>query len=163
MKHIQKIRKLIYNLLINYYNKELEHSANTTYYTISTNKYTTEFECLSNEKRIGIYTKLNKINSLICLHLLEMLYERKYKFLLFIYLKNDFIESLDNINFFESLDNTKLWKKLLKNYFKENKIKLDNTIDIPLPLKNYKAKKPQKFYEINEIINSFYPNKIDTI
>lgn len=154
MIHIQKIRKLIYNLLINYYNKELKSERSSTYYTVCTNKYTTEFQCLSNEKRIGIYTKLSKTESLICLHLLEMLYERKYKFLLFIYSGNNFVESLEDIKF---------WHKLLKNYFKENKIKLDKSTDIPLPLKNYKAKKPQKFYEINEISNYFYSDKNDKI
>jgi hypothetical protein len=143
-----------YNLITNslkQVKKELDSEHEAVYCTFNTSNYTTEFECLSNEKRIGIYTKLNKINSIICLELLKMLYQRNYKFLLYIYSGNNFVESLDDTNF---------WRSLLKNHFRENKINITRSNDLPIPLKNYKAKTQQKFFTIDEITNQYYSIKL---
>lgn len=142
MLHVQQIRKLIYNILTYYYKKENKIKKQKQYYNYNLTEYQSEFECLISEKRIGIYTALNKKDSLICLKLLEMLYERNYVQLLNIY-SNNILDTFDNI---------KLWINTLKIYFiniKINKYKI-----IPEPLKNYKTKKPQKFYEINDILNN---------
>jgi len=49
-------------------------------------------------------------------------------------------------------DDVKYCINVLKTYF--DTIKLNKYKVIPEPLKNYKAKKPQKFYQINDIINN---------
>ena len=164
MIHIQKIRKLIYNLLEYYSNKECKASTIPYYYSSNTNKFLTEFECLSSEKKIGIFSKLSKSNILICIKLLEMLYERNYNFITNMYkfiFENDIIDNY--IEFDKSLDNLTFWILLFKKYYSINKIKLEKFIELPKSLKNYKTKKTQKFYKINEIITEYYSDPIKKI
>ena len=159
MIFVQKIRKLIYDLLDYYYTKERKSKKEQVYYVQCTNDYFSEFECLLNEKRIGLYTSLSKNDANTCIKLLEMLYERDYKFLLNVYrLQNEVIEDIE-LEFSYSLDNAKFWVVSLKEYFSENKIKLEKHDIMPPALKNYKSKKNQKFYLINEIKNEFFRNE----
>jgi hypothetical protein len=167
MIHIQKIRKLIFNLLEYYSNKDQQHSDKYLYYTYSSSNFLSEFECLMNEKRIGVYTNLCEIDALICINLLAMLYEREFKFIIklykFIFDNNISIES---IKFEESLDNTNFWIKLLNIYYLHYKLEPTKYNMIPIPYKNYKSKKSQIFYKINEIKIKFYAtylNKINTL
>ena len=156
MIHVQKIRKLIYNLLEYYSKKESKALKNFHYYSSNTNNFLTEFECLSSEKKIGILSKLSETNVVICIKLLEMLYERNYSFITNIYMpvfEND-------IEFDKSFDNLKFWIKLFKKYYSINKFTPEKFNELPKSLKNYKSKKTQKFYEINEIITEYYPDII---
>lgn len=157
MIHIQKIRKLIYNLLEYYSNKESKSITKSYYYLLNTNNFLTEFECLSSEKKIGILSKLPKTDVLICIKLLEMLYERDYNFITNTYkfiFENDIIDKY--IEFDKSLDNLKFWIKLFKKFYSINKTKPEKFIELPKSLKNYKTKKTQKFYQVNEIITEYY-------
>jgi len=164
MIHIQKIRKLIYNLLEYYSNKESKATTKIYYYSSNTNNFLTEFECLSSEKKIGILSKLPKKDVLICIKLLEMLYERDYNFITNTYkfiFENDIIDKY--IEFEKSLDNLKFWIQSFKKFYSLNKIKPEKFIEVPKSLNNYKTKKPQKFYKINEIINEYYSDTIKKI
>jgi len=180
MLHVQQIRKLIYDILNYYYEKENKIKKQKQYCNYDLNEYQNEFECLINEKRIGIYTNLSKKDALICLKLFEMLYERNYILLLNIYYMKELKQSedsKDNIeakrkNYMKELKQSedsagstkrnasedrsnvdvKYCINVLKTYF--DTIKLNKYKVIPEPLKNYKAKKPQKFYQINDIINN---------
>jgi hypothetical protein len=154
-----RLRKLIYLLLEHYENKEIKNKAKEPQYYICINvNFLSEFECLSQEKRIGIKTKLGKIDNYICLKILEMLYERDYSFFQNLY---NFIIDIDEMDkdadFEKSLKDVKFWLKLFQKYNKYNKLKIGKYKTPPTPLNYYKAKKPQKFYEINEIKESFYP------
>ena len=180
MLYVQQIRKIIYDILTYYYEKENKIQKQKQYCNYNLNEYQNEFECLINEKRLGIYTNLNKKDALICLKLFEMLYERNYILLLNIYYMKESKQSEDSKDNIEakrknymkeskqsedsvrsmernasggrSKDDIKSWINVLKTYF--DTIKLNRYKIIPEPLKNYKAKKPQKFYQINDIINN---------
>jgi hypothetical protein len=142
MLYAYQIRKLIHEILNYFHNKEIKKDKEKCYYNYIITEYQNEFECLINENKIGIYTNLNKKDSIICLKLLEMLYERNY-------------QTFTNLYFLiNKYENIKDWITVLKLSF--NNIKLNKYKIIPIPLKNYKTKKPQKFYEINDIIKFFY-------
>jgi hypothetical protein len=154
MINIRKIRQLIFNLLEYYSNKELDYkSSKYYYYSLNLNNYNNEFLCLVNEKKIGLYTKLKNKDIIICIKLLEMLYERDYDFILVVY---EFFMCNIKINFIESLDDIIFWKKLFSKYYELNKIKILKYENLPSTLKNYKTKKYAKYYKIDDIKNDFY-------
>jgi hypothetical protein len=159
MSYSHRLRKLIHLLLEHYDNKESKKSKDKEYlfYVCVNVNFLSEFECLSQEKRIGIKTKLGKLDNFICLKLLEMLYERDYSFFQKLF---NFIIDIDemdkNVDFEKSLKDIKFWLKLFQKYNKFNKIKIGKFKTIPIPLNYYKAITP-KFYQINEIKETFYP------
>jgi len=150
MKYIRKVRKLIYNILDNYYQQD---NSDYYYYSLDLINYENEFECLVNEKKIGIYSSINENEILIIFKLLEMLYERNYKFIIEIY--NKFTFDI-NINFNESLDDTDFWIKLFRKFFDINKINIQKYNNIPITLKNYKTRKNVKYYNIKDIKEKFF-------
>lgn len=156
--HVIKIRKLIYNLLNYYELKEIKYDKNLPYYFLyKSTLFQSEFECLSSENRIGIYTKLNDKRAIICLNLLKMLYDRKYDFIVNVYIyiiNNNIID--ENIKLKEILDDTKLWAQMLSVYYNNNEININKYIEIPKPLKNFKAKVKQTFYNIKDINLHFF-------
>ena len=139
MINVQKIRKLIFDLLNFYKSKEIKSNNKYTYYLLATDNYLSEFDCLSSEKRIGVYSKLSKKDSFICLKLLEILYERNYEF-------------IEKLSFYVKSFTIKLYIKLFEDYYELNKYKLIKSKDIPRPLSNYKRTN-QRFYQIDEIID----------
>jgi hypothetical protein len=157
MIYIQKIRKLVFNLLEYYEDKDHKCLDKYLYYTYCSSDYSYEFECLMNEKRIGINTNLCKIDALICINLLGMLYEREFKFIIKLYkFIFDYNISIEKVEFEESLDNINFWIKLLNKYYIYFGFKPEVYNMIPIPYKNYKAKKNQRFYLINEVKTKFY-------
>jgi hypothetical protein len=153
MIYVQKIRKLIYNLL-NYYEKnEIKYDNYQNYYfSYKSVYYKSEFDCLSAEYKIGINSKFTDKKAFICLNLLKMLYDRDYEYFHTIYtfiIDNDLFE--EKISFYETLNNPKLWTKILSSYYNYNNINIDKFDEIPKSLKNFKTKVKQKFYNINEI------------
>ena len=157
MIHIQKIRKLIYNLLNYYELKESNHKKKSYYYLYKSKLFQSEFECLSTENRIGLDTNFSDKKAIICLNLLKMLYDRDYEYLINIYnymINNDIFD--EYIEFKDTLDNPQLWTKILSMYYNKNEININKYDRIPRPLKNFKAKVKQKFYNIEEIKNYFY-------
>lgn len=155
MIFVKKIRKLLYNILDYYDDKS--NKKDYYYYVYESNKYISEFDCMSNEKRIGILSKLTQPDIIVCIKILEMLYERNYDFLLDIY-KNQNIIDIVIDDFSKSLDDIKLWIKSIQRYFKFNNMKIKKYKTIPTPCKNYKAKTEQKYYEIKEIKEVYYRN-----
>ena len=154
MINIQKIRKLILNLLEYYTCKEIRNNKNDYYYySVNLKNYDSEFMCLLNEKKIGLYSNLNKIDLKIIFRLLQMLYERDYMFLVNIY--NMFIFEIQ-ISFVKSLENINFWLELFNKYYKINEVNIIKHANIPQSLKNYKTKKTTKFYKIEEIRNTYF-------
>ena len=157
MMYVQKIRKLIYNLLNYYESKEIKYKNNKQYYFVyQSNFFQTEFECLSTENRIGISSKFNDKKAIICLNLLKMLYDRNYEFLVNVYtyiIDNDLFD--ENIDFHKTLDKPKLWTQMLSAYYDNNDINLIKYIEIPTPLKNFKTKFKQTFYNIQDIKTNY--------
>ena len=161
MIYVQKIRKLIYNLLNYYELKETKYKKYNKYYFLYKSKlFQSEFECLSTENRIGIDSKFTEKKAIICLNLLKMLYDRNYEFLVIVYtyiVDNDLFD--EYINFHQTLDNPKIWTQMLSVYYNENDIYLNKYTDLPRPLKNFKSKFKQTFYRIEDIkINYFQSN-----
>ena len=158
MKYIQKIRKLIYNLLNYYELKETKYKKNHKhYFSYKSNSFQTEFECLSAENRIGINSNFTEKKAIICLNLLKMLYDHNYEFLLIVYkfiIDNDIFD--ENISFHKTLDNPKLWTKMLRFYYKDNDININKYMDMPKPLKNFKSKFKQTFYHIEDIKTNYF-------
>lgn len=158
MIHVRKIRKLIYELLNYYELKEIKYKKNQQYYFLyKSNLYQTEFECLSTENRIGINSKFNDKIAIICLNLLKMLYEHDYEFLINVHTyisDNDFFDK--NIPFHKTLVNPKIWTQMLSVYYANNEINIIKYIEIPKPLKNFKAKFKQTFYCIEDIKNNYF-------
>ena len=158
MIYVQKIRKLIYNLLNYYELKEIKHINNYNHYYLYKSKlYLTDFECLSTENRIGLNTVLNNKKAIICLNLLKMLHDRDYEFLITVYtyiVDNDLFD--ENIEFHTTLKSPKMWIQMLSMYFDNNDININKFNQIPRPLKNYKSKFKQRFFEVSEIKNYYY-------
>ena len=154
------MRQLIHNLLNYYKLKEYKYNKNQQYYFVYKSiLFQSEFECLSTENRIGIYSKFNDKKAIICLNLLKMLYDRNYDFLVCIYtyiIDNDIFDK--NIKFSKTLDDCKLWTKMLSVYYDNNEINIIKYDEIPKPLKNFKAKCKQMFYHIDNIITNYYNN-----
>lgn len=164
MIYIQKIRKLVFKLLEFYDDKDQNCLDKYLYYTYCSSDYLSEFECLMNEKRIGINTNLCEIDALICINLLGMLYEREFKFVIKLYkFIFDYNISIERIGFEESLDNIDFWIKLLNKYYIHFGFKPEKYNMIPIPYKNYKSKKIQKFYLINEVKSKFYLEYINKL
>jgi len=67
MLHVQQLRRLIYDMLTYYSKKESKLKKEKAYYNYKLNQYQSEFECLINENKIGIYTNLTKKDIIICL------------------------------------------------------------------------------------------------
>jgi hypothetical protein len=156
MIHVQKIRKLIYNLL-NYYELKETKYKKKYYYLYKSIFFKSEFECLSAEFKIGIDSKLTDKKAFICLNLLKMLHDRDYEYLLTIYtyiIDNDIFE--ENISFHETLNNPELWTRMLSSYYQDNEININKFNEIPRYLKNYKTKFKQRFYYIQDIKNYYF-------
>jgi hypothetical protein len=163
MIYVQKIRKLIYNLLNYYELNEIKYNENQQYYFLyKSTLYKTEFECYSAENKIGICSKFNDKKAIICLNLLKMLYDRDYEFLLEVYtyiIDNDIFD--EYIKFHKTLDKPKLWTHMLLAYYDDNYINLIKYTEIPKYTKNLKSKFKQTFYYIKDIkINYFQLDKI---
>ena len=158
MIYVQKIRKLIYNLLNYYELKEMKYKKKIQFYFLYKSKlFQTEFECLSTENRIGINSKFTDEKAIICLNLLKMLYDRNYEYLINVYtfiIDNDIFD--ENINFHQTLDNPKLWTNMLSVYYDNNDININKYTDIPRPLKNFKSKIKQTFYHIEDIKTNYF-------
>lgn len=158
MIYVQKIRKLIYNLLNYYELKEIKYKKNQQYYFLYESKlFQTEFECLSTENRIGINSNLNDKKAIICLNLLKMLYDRDYEFVFNVYtyiIDNDLFD--ENISFHKTLNNPKLWTQMLSAYYNDNTININKYTEIPKPLKNFKSKCKQTFYCIKDIKTNYF-------
>jgi len=164
MIYVQKIRKLIYNLLNYYELKEIKHKKNQQYYFLYKSKlFQTEFECLSTENRIGINSKFPDKKAIICLNLLKMLYDRDYEFLINVYtfiIDNDIFD--ENIDFHKTLDKPKLWTQMLSFYYDDNDININKYIELPRPLKNFKCKFKQTFYHIEDIKTNYFQLNYDS-
>ena len=163
MIYVQKIRKLIYNLLNYYELKEIKYKEKKKYYFLYQSKlFQTEFECLSTENRIGICSNFNDKKAIICLNLLKMLYDRDYEFLVSVHtyiIDNDLFD--ENIDFHKTLDKPKLWTQMLSAYYDYNNINLNKFIQIPRPLKNFKSKFKQTFYNIEDIKTYYFQLNYD--
>ena len=161
MVNVRKIRKLIYNLLNYYELKETKYEKNQQYYFLyESTLFQTEFECLSSENRIGINSKINDKKAIICLNLLKMLYDRNYDFLIVVYTfitDNDIFD--ENIIFCKTLDKPKLWTQMLSFYFNNNVININKYSERPRPLKNFKSKFKQIFYNIQDIKTNYFSIK----
>lgn len=153
MIFVQKIRKMLNDILEYYGDKENKSNNIEYYYIFESPHYMSEFQCLSNEKRIGLQSKLKKSNVYVCIKILEMLYERNYDFLLDLYKNQNLYDVVIN-DFCESLDDPNLWKNLIKKYYKTNQIKLSKYDAIPVPHRNYKTK--PKYYEISQIQEEYF-------
>jgi hypothetical protein len=158
MIYVQKIRKLIYNLLNYYELKETKYKKDQSYYFLyKSSLYKSEFECLSAEYKIGIDSKFTDKKAFICLNLLKMLHDRDYEFLVTVYtyiIDYDLFE--ENISFHDTLDNPKLWTKMLSYYYQDNEININKFFNVPTTLKNFKTKFKQRFYHIQEIKTSYF-------
>lgn len=144
---------MLCDILEFYNNKEMKLNDDQYYYIYESCNYMSEFQCMSNDKRIGLQSKLKKSDISVCIKILEMLYERNYDFLLEIY-KNQNLYDIVIDDFCESLNDSNLWIQSIKKYNKINKITIKKYETIPLPYKNYKNK--PKYYEIGQIKEEYF-------
>jgi hypothetical protein len=178
------IQSLILNMLNFYVQKENNLQTEYMYYTHSEyDTSLTEFEGLSNDKRIGIYTNLNKIDATIILQLFQSLYDNNY--FLFetenceVLLSESNICSTDIINLYINFD-LNIWIKYLTIYYttlfgeseSDSDIDVETNSDIeelectygstnisniiPNHFDNFPVKKNKKYYKLEQIINDYF-------